>query len=325
MKKKTWIGTVLGLAIIGTAAFASACGSSATTFGKLETARDVYGFSAASAGTLISAMNGGSASQIAAADPVREGISAHVPASQSYGARPASSVRTVTDEETIATLNEYMLLVESLLTEGSFGIESGVSDRAEYAVMEAVSYRDLLGNTLEYQLYYNEIEVSRKEHREHDEVERNYRIEGVMVVDGVDYAIRGEREIEEEKGESETETEFYVELSADSYLVVKQEIEIEKGEEEQQFIYSLYRNGELSERSEIKYEQEGRETELKMSVYKNGIEQAFRFEEDHGKITVRVNDGQSEIKYLVRIVEENGETRYEYETKDGGKYTGKRG
>ena len=139
-------------------------------FDELTTAREVYGFSAASAGTLVSAMNGGAAQA------------------------SLKAMSEVTDQETVDTLNRYMMLVESMLGDGSFGIVAGESDRAEYAVKETVTYRDLLGNPVEYVLYYNETDVTDEDKDAHEtEIEKDFDIEGVMVIDGADYAIKGER------------------------------------------------------------------------------------------------------------------------------------
>ena len=99
-----------------------------------------YGFSAATAGSILSAMQGGSAQQLAVA--------------KGYSFARAE----VTDEATIESLNDYMFLVEGLLGDGAFGMTTEASDRAEYAVKATVSYRDIEGNTLSYILYYNETE-----------------------------------------------------------------------------------------------------------------------------------------------------------------------
>lgn len=299
MKKAIMVLAVL-TALILTAGLTSACngdGARGVRMNELNTASEVYGFSAASAGTLISAMNGGNAAQAAAV-------------------RGLKAEYTVDDEATVDTLNHYMSLVESLLGDGAFGMVTVASDREEYAVKEIVTCRDLLGDTLEYVLYYNETDV--KEKSDEEGYERSGRIEGVMVIDGADYAIVGERKAEEENDESESEYKFTVALSETKFMVVKQETETEEGETENKFIYSVYENGELIERSSVKYESEDDETELKMSVYKDGIEQSFSFEEENGEITVKVGGGEGAGKYRVSIaVDEEGNAYYVYQTKSG--------
>lgn len=234
-------------------------------FDELTTAREVYGFSAASAGTLVSAMNGGAAQA------------------------SLKAMSEVTDQETVDTLNRYMMLVESMLGDGSFGIVAGESDRAEYAVKETVTYRDLLGNPVEYVLYYNETDVTDEDKDAHEtEIEKDFDIEGVMVIDGADYAIKGEKETESEEGESESECKFTVTLNETKRLVVKQETETEEGETETEFVYSTYENGEQTERSTFKYEKEDGETELEFTLLKDGNMQIFVFEEENGAIEVKI-------------------------------------
>ena len=142
-----------------------------------ESAAEAFGFSAASAGMLISAMADGAA--VTAADTVQGGVTAE--------------------------LDNYMALVESILSDGGFNAVAEESDRAEYAVKTVVSYRGMDGSTLSYVMYYNEtLRPDYDDDRDdRDENEQDFSIEGVMVIDGTDYAIRGVRSTESEPGETE--------------------------------------------------------------------------------------------------------------------------
>ena len=73
-----------------------------------------------------------------------------------------------------------------------------------------------------------------------DEIEEEYYIEGIMIVDGAEYPIRGERSSESEPGESEEETEFIVTLSSTRRMVVEQSVETEDGEHEREYNYVIY-------------------------------------------------------------------------------------
>lgn len=302
MIKKLLLTLALALALALSLGIA-ACGTNQKAeggkFGSLNTAKEIYGFSAASAGTLISAMNeGGSAAKLMSVKAYTE----------------------VSDDETIAMLDNYMRLVESLLSEGSFQISQSESDRKEYAVKETVSYKDMLGNKVEYVLYYNETELpaDRDDDDDDDEDdERNYSIAGVMVVDGTDYAIVGEKETEQEEGETESESKFTVALSEGKELVVKQELEREGRETENKFVYSLYENGVLVEKSSFEYENEENETEIEFTMFKDGKTQIFYFEEEKGAIEIKIGDKNGAAKYRVRIVEDENGSRYVYETKTG--------
>lgn len=275
-------------------------------FDSLDTTEEIYGFSAASAGMIISAMSDGGAAvaaAVAAAEP-------------SVADTPAGG----TTDAVTAELDGYMALVESLLSDGGFTVTEEQSDRAEYAVKNVISYRDMHGNTLSYVMYYNETLMPDYD-RDDDpfEVEEEYAIAGIMIVDGAEYPIRGERSSESEPGETENETEFYVTLSDTRYMLVEQSVEQEGGEYEREYEYSVYEGRTLVERSSFEYETEYNETEIKMTSYANGQSQVFYFEKETVRgeevIRIRVGSAQSSEGYYVHIVTdaETGATHYEYE------------
>ena len=293
----------------------------------------VYSFSALSAGTLISSMNGGSAAQTAKA----LGLSSPVNAA------------AVTDEETVSELNGYMHLVESILSDGAYSVNAEQSDREGYSVKETILYRDMLGNTLEYVLYYNEIgpgaktagyavskdfddrdDDDRDDDRDvdrydddRDEAEKEYRIEGIMLIDGAEYAVRGEKESETDGDETENETNFTVVLdeAANSYLRVQYSSETETGEAEQEYTYSVYENGTLQERCSLDYEEEHDETEIELGLYDKATGSTTRFffeRDDRNGIIIRVGDRNAAQSYRVTIeADENGGTKYVYEYAGG--------
>lgn len=257
--------------------------------GGAESAAEAFGFSAASAGMLISAMADGAA--VTAADTVQDGVTAE--------------------------LDNYMALVESILSDGGFNAVAEESDRAEYAVKTVVSYRGMDGSTLSYVMYYNE--TLRPDYDDdRDENEQDFSIEGVMVIDGADYAIRGVRSTESEPGETEDETEFVVTLSQTSRMVVEYGTETEGSESEREYNYSLYENNRLVERSTFEYESERGETEIEMTYRKDGVTKVFFFDKElvRGEevIRIRVGSAQSSDAYYVHIVTDaDGGTHYEYE------------
>lgn len=272
-------------------------------------AEGAYGFSAATAGMVISGMNGGSAA----------------------GAMAAASraVSEVTDEQTIATLNEYMMLVESLLSDGNFEVSSGANDNEAYAQYElkmTVAYYDINGEKLQYETYYNqELTGSHTDYDDDDwdeqEVTDIYSIEGVMIIDGAPYAMEGRFVSETEGRESENTHTFTVLLdeSGANRLTVTQESENEDDESENEYVYSLYSGGKLAERTTFEYESERRETEIAMSVYnaQTGMRSAFEFEKEseRGKeiIKIKVADNGSAQEYIVRVeTDENGNSHYVY-------------
>ena len=292
-----------------------------------------YGFSAATAGSILSAMQGGSAQQPAVA-------------------KGYSFARSeVTDEATIESLNDYMFLVEGLLGDGAFGMTTEASDRAEYAVKATVSYRDIEGNTLSYILYYNETERGgyygdarsvlntsadwddrydddRYDDDRYDddwddryEEERVYDIDGVMLVDGAEYPIYGRTEAETEWDESESETQFVVQMSDTRTMVVTQEQESEWDEREEEYAYTIRENGRIVERCSFSFEQEEGETEIELLLTKDGQTQTFYFEQEGRRgIRIYVGSRQGGTAYTVRVeTDEAGNSYYVYETV-GGNY-----
>lgn len=226
------------------------------------------------------------------------------------GEQPSGSPET-------AELDRYMALVESLLSDGGFDFSSQTSDREEYAEKTVISYKDMSGDAHDYVMYFNQTLTKSETDESDGETEENYSIKGVMVIDGTDYEIRGERKNESEEGESETETEFVVILGENRYIRVEQSVETEDGESEQEYCYSVYENGKLVERSEFSYETEENETELKMTSFKDGKTQVLYFEREIEKgeevIEIHVGDGKHGKGYIVHIEkDENGDNRYSF-------------
>lgn len=226
------------------------------------------------------------------------------------GEQPSDSPET-------AELDRYMALVESLLSDGGFDFSSQTSDREGYAEKTVISYKDMSGDAHDYVMYFNQTLTKSETDESDGETEENYSIKGVMVIDGADYEIRGERKNESEEGESETETEFVVILGENRYIRVEQSVETEEGESEQEYCYSVYENGKLVERSAFSYETEENETELKMTSFKDGKTQVLYFEREieNGEevIEIHVGDGKHGKGYIVHIEkDENGDNRYSF-------------
>lgn len=305
--KKLWkillaLTMALGLSIGLIACNSNKGMSGGSVDGATDPVQERYAFSAATAGSILSAMNDGSVQQLAAT----KGLSL--------------ARTTVTDEETVATLNDYMFLVEGLLGDGAFGMTTETSDRAEYEVKATISYRDIEGNALSYTLYYNETEHFDRDNRDdwddRFEEEHTYDIDGILLVDGAEYPVYGRTETESDRDEDSTETQFVVQMSENRTMLVTQERENEERESEQEYAYVIRENGRTVERSEFSYEQDGSETEIEFRLTRDGRTQAFYFEQDGRRgIRIYVGDRYSGTMYRVRVeTDENGNSYYVYET-----------
>ena len=289
-------------------------------FGELDTPEEIYGFSAASAGMLISAMNGDAAATAAEnTDIPTDPGTGETPVDPGTGTEIPSEpvVDNVTSE-----LDGYMALVESLLSDGGFNVTTEASDREGYQVKSVVTYRDMHGNAIGYTMYYNEVLIpddDDDDDDDRDEIEEEYYIEGIMIVDGAEYPVRGERSSESEPGESEDETEFIVTLSSTRRMVVEQSVETEDGEHEREYNYVIYEGRNVIERSTFEYEVEYGETEIEMTHYKDGVNNVFFFDKEmrHGKEVIRIRVGSTAsptASYIVNLVENaDGTTSYTYE------------
>ena len=266
-----------------------------------EAVQSAYGFSAASAGLFIAAGSGsGAAVQVRSA-------AAQTP-----------------------DFDGYLALAEGLLSEGGFSEVISASDREGYAYRMDVTYTGMAENTLTYSMYYNETlradgdfdddddDDDDRDDRFDGETEEEYGIEGVMVIEGAEYAVRGERSVEAERGEEESETELRVQLAEGRVMLVEQGYENEDGETEREYTYTVLEDGRAVERSVFSYERVEGEEELKMVYTAGGESRVLTFERERhdGRevLFIRATENGQTVRYIARAaVGEDGQTYYEYE------------
>ena len=296
------------------------------------TAAQSYSFSAASAGSIIDAMND---DQSVPQAPDTEPDAA--PAPDDTAPNPGSDLTPETDQtipdetpDELDPLDNYMMLAESLLSNGAYSTAYETSDRENYEIKAVIGFSELTGEKIEYVMYYNE--NNRKTETEEDdgeiETETKADIEGVLVIDGADYAFRGETksETESEHGSEETEyeTQFTVNLGENKFMRVelKSEYDAKDNEREEEFSYCIIENGEVIERCSLELEEERDETEIEFRMTSGSQSQIFYFEQEDGHaIKIKVGSRESNQVYIVRVVTDNdGNTSYVYETKGGNEY-----
>ncbi|HIQ66602.1 MAG TPA: hypothetical protein IAB25_06025 [Candidatus Coproplasma stercoravium] len=270
-------------------------------FGELSSAEEVYGFSAATAGMVISGMDDAVA---AAANAVTRAKTA-VATGKSEKSANKTDGGQIDDEQTIAKLNDYMELVEGLISGNNFTVEGGKNPQEKYSQYEyvmRVSYTDMLGQQRDSgTIYYNRTHESTE--RDDDESETTYSLEGVMVLGGEEYRLSGTHVSESEEGDSENEYEMFVYLD-DGYILVEQSVESEEGENEIEYSYTLFSKGVQVSRTTFEYEQEnGGETELIMTVKESGKQpEIFAFENEDGEITIHLGGAAGDVVYNVKII-----------------------
>ena len=315
-------------------------------FSGIESTQDFYVYGAASVGSLLCANTADAsdsqtafASPQADADPLplADALSFDTPQPASllryrYGS-PDSSPSAQGEEAIVHTVNGYMALVEGLLGEGNIehtdALPPAESDpyADRYDLKMTIFYTDLLGVKVHYQLYYNEILTDSKQ--DEDETEENFSIDGVLIVEGKSYPVVGERQSESETDESENELQFTAFLNEEktSYIRMQQEFESEtddgEQESEQEFEYTYYLNGEWQTRTCVKYELENQELELKLTVEERDKEKdelVFCREHSDAALLVRGKIQGQDVRFTIRIIQENGKNQYRYEFSNGNSW-----
>ena len=268
-------------------------------FDSITDADSFYAYGAASVGAILdSAGTGGTSPQIRTA---------------------AASVSP--EQGQIDTINRYLSLAESLLSDGSIVGES-IAGGEGYGYGMNVLYTDLLGNTVSYTLYYDKEFLSGE--TDEEEREENYAITGVLLLDeNTQYPVEGNYQTETDGEESENELYFkaYTSAARTSYIEVRQEHESEtedaETETETEYVYSVYAQGALTERIAVEYESEEGELELKMTITGSGVrdELTFRSGTDSGESVLFASgtvNGES-VRFRVYI----REGKYHYVFEDG--------
>ena len=245
--------------------------------------------------------------------------------------------------------NEYFTALDSFLGDDvvSTTTEANTDSNYEYETKMTINGKDFNGETVTYTMYYTETLVKAdsadddedaadddKESNpanEDEETENEYQLVGVMVIDGVDYYLEGERSEETEKGESETELKIRAyadKTDKTSYIQMEQEHSVEDGETETEYVYSIYANGELIEQTAVEFETETKnnkvETEYELEFRSGTSKGKYVVEREvkDNKISIKVKyniDGKTGVFHIREITDENGNKQYEYSYNDGSK------
>lgn len=207
----------------------------------------------------------------------------------------------------INTVNTYLQMMESMFSDKApFVINSGKSDREGYETKVVFEVTDLSGKKDSITLYYNQTElVEEQDEDDMFENEKEYRLEGVAVIEGIEYQIKGEKEIEND----ESSLDIKVILDENNYVVIEQEIE----NNEQEYEYEVYKNGKKY--TSISFEvEDGKEFEAEFSTREKGYLETYRFYKEGNKVKIkyRSNEKVFTIKATASIDPETNETVYEY-------------
>ncbi len=338
--------TLLALAAAGALALSlgmAACGTPEGSTEEVRQMQNAYGISAVTAGLYIAAEGEGSEQPADPAPEVPEEApeqpadpAPEVPEeAPEQPADPAPEVPEEAPEQTETPVEEsgfdrYLALAEGILTKGGYTETVSASDREGYALRMDAEYAGFGGSALSYVMYYNETakidddfdddfyDDFDDDFDDDGETEEDYILDGVMIIDGAEYEVFGERSSEYERGEEEGETELRVRLSEGRTMYIEQSYERDGDEYEREYTYIVRERGREVARSTFSYEQEGAEEELKMSYSADGVRGVFYFDREtyRGREVIRIRaaeNGQT-VQYIARAVRgEDGSLSYEYE------------
>ncbi len=274
---------------------------------------DVYGLGAVSLTKLL----GASASAAPAGEDKSGG--------NSEGTNSLSEVKRYAEK-----FNEYFVALDSFFGENiiSTNAEANPDEEYPYAIKLTVSGKNINGETLSYVMYYTE---TLKTGEDMEIGEREYLLIGVMISDGKEYYLEGERSEEVENDESENELKLRAYADENdrlNYTQMEHELSKEGAETETEYVYSVYANGVLIEKTAVEFETERKgakeEVEYELEFLSGGARGRYQIErETHGnEVEIKVEydvDGQRGEFKIREIKGSDGSEKYEYEFADNKK------
>ncbi len=281
-------------------------------------ASDVYGMGAVSTARLLG--SGVNPSALGAFSALNSAAGA-----SDDGESDMSDVKAHADK-----FNGYFTALDSFLGEDVVTTTTAKNTDAtyEFDMVMTVTGKDLSGKVDKYTMYYTETLIKSEVDEEDGESEKEYRLKGVMIIDGAEYSVAGGRTEERDGGESESELKIraYADASDENtYIEMSQEHSADGKEVETEYVYSVYVDGELVEQTAVDFE-----TERKNGKEESEYELEFRYGEGKGKYKLEreVKNGKVKIKVkydvdgdsgVFHISEKTvgGAKHYEYVFKDG--------
>lgn len=186
---------------------------------------------------------------------------------------------TKSDEEIIKDLlYSFDTIIEN---DNSYTVESLVSDKEEYQYCEKVTFKDLLGNSSSYTMYYNQLTLSKRSIDEDDdldddndddqEIETESYYAGIAIQEDKTLSFKLELSEETQGSEKEVESIFYLYTSEDqkSYTKVTSSSEIEAMESETEYGYEIVENGVIKTSYEMEIEKNAQTNDVELGVSLN--------------------------------------------------------
>lgn len=188
--------------------------------------------------------------------------------------------------------------------DAKFDVKEVTSTREGYQYQLDVSYSLFGGETSTYSLNYN----SSKEEKEisEDETETTITIEGVSLIDQLDYTFSFVNESEVSKDEQESKVTFTLRKDLANYVEVVNSLELEENEKELKYSYKSVVDGAIEQAYKLSYENEDEDEEEETQIETSDKTYTFETFEKEGKafVEVEIEDHASgaEVKKLYERV-----------------------
>lgn len=285
-------------------------------FAQITDAASFYAYGAASVGTLLASSD---------SLPTVRKLSASLPTVRKL------SASAETEKSRLTTVNRYMSLVESLLSEQNI-VSNMISGERGYRYGMTVKHTDLHGNEISYRLYYDKYPTATEsEDKNYYGVNRDDKISELKVSDGEspDYKAYNGYKIDNEynidKNNDKTEKDYSIKGmlligGAEYFVEGVYETENDGGESESELYFKAFTNAEKTSYIEVRQkherETESDETEIEQeyvySVYVDGVltertEIEYETEKDELELKMSVTKGGETETLLFKGEFENGE------------------
>ncbi len=295
-------------------------------FAQITDAASFYAYGAASVGTLLASSDSmPTVCKLSDSLPTVRKLSASLPTVRKL------SASAETEKSRLTTVNRYMSLVESLLSEQNI-VSNMISGERGYRYGMTVKHTDLHGNEISYRLYYDKYPTATEsEEKNYYGVTRDDKISELKISDGEspDYKIYNGYKIDNDfnidKNNDKTEKDYSIKGilligGAEYFVEGVYETENDGGESESELYFKAFTNAEKTSYIEVrqKHERETKsdETEIEQeyvySVYVDGVltertEIEYETEKDELELKMSVTKGGETETLLFKGEFENGE------------------
>lgn len=265
---------------------------------------EAYDYSAISAVGILDSFDTPNVSTLASAEEAPSG-SVQDPAPS--GSNQNQNKTDLISEETKQAILDNLLIVNNSVSNGIIKSEVVASEKEGYEYSYSISATNAQGITSTYIFYYNETKTTDEEEEDEEEI----LMEGIVLLNEVEYTVVGSREIEE----GEEEVSFKISIDENNYVIISQEFE----EGEQEFKYMAFENGKkvLDTKIEYEYDEEDQSVEMKFKTKTLEEEVQYKYtfiqNETGSFIGVRIKTNKSNVKALIQVtLSETGEASYEF-------------